>query len=202
MTTPAEFLASIHGDESPAAMVARRARESEQRDERQAVWQEAEDQAAADDRREARLLRYAQTGIGARSAAEIFAGASSAADEDGEYADCAARMEKIERRRESRARAQQFEAEQVAAVSRADTGNPAGIERANQLAAALRVDRMLAAAPSSVSRSVNLPKDHAAGCEICLAARAREREAGRNVAWEDERSLRIAHGGSEGWAVR
>jgi hypothetical protein len=72
-----------------------------------------------------RAVRYAQLGV---QPGQVLADAMRGMNEDGEYEAARAVMERIERRRESRRKTAEFQAEQLAAVSRA-SGEPAGIER-------------------------------------------------------------------------
>ena len=115
----AAFVGELHEEETAVQRSARLAGLAAEREDREAARTEAERAAAIEGEREARLIRYAQLGLGGRSLGEVFAAAGRDLDEDAEYEAARAVMAKIERRRESRARAQRFQAEQVTAVSRA-----------------------------------------------------------------------------------
>jgi hypothetical protein len=139
------FMAGQRAEESPLERASRLARRAAERADRDELQDEAERAAAAEERREETLLRYAQCGMAGRSHAEVIAEASRMGDEDAAYGDAMRTIERIDRRRASRQAAMRAQAEQMAAVSRAGTGQPPGISHANRVAARMRVDALLAA---------------------------------------------------------
>lgn len=142
---------SVRGEMSPTEMARR---QSEQED-RRAEAEQAERVAAAEDERDARLFRYHAMGIQPGS---VLAGAMRAQAEDAEYDDCAAQMRKIEKRRESRRRAAEYQGEQLAAASRA-SGQPPWVDHANAVAA--RVDSVQSAPVAQRGRLPFAVRGHA-----------------------------------------
>lgn len=209
----ADFLDQHHADLSPVGRALAFSAMSDAKADAEDRYAEAEREAAGQDRVEALRFANRQGGdpLGGLQVARV---AFEAADDV--CRDLAGKLAKATAKRDRAHENIQFLSrrmdEMTTAVSRSAPSSSSGVEGAvSRAQEALReetsrrkVEAMLAAAPPprQVSRSVGLPKGHEAGCEICSAARARERDTGRNVAWEDERQLRTAHGGSEGWAVR
>ncbi len=107
------LLASVRAEMSPRQVADRQA----ERDERQAERDEAERRAAAEDRREQRLMGMQLAGVSARSHAEIVADAMRDGDEDAEYEEARKVMERIERRRAARLDQAHQRSELVAAVA-------------------------------------------------------------------------------------
>lgn len=114
----AEVVAEHHVEESAVQRSARLARQAAEREDREAAQAEIDRAAAIEDERDRRLFQYQQLGIGGRSVDDLAADATRAAEEDDAYTNALATIEKIDRRRASRAQAQRFQAEQMEAVSR------------------------------------------------------------------------------------
>jgi hypothetical protein len=115
----AAFIGEQAVEETPAQKMSRQARQTSERQDRGAAAAEAERAVQLEENRDQRLLAFHQLGIAGRSQADIFSEAGRLGDEDSEYEAARAVMEKIDRRRASRAEVRRYEAEQLAMASRA-----------------------------------------------------------------------------------
>jgi hypothetical protein len=166
------FLQDHTATETPAQALARQALQAAERADRQAAQDEADQAAAREEADEARAFRFRALNV---QPGAVLARAQQEQEEDFEYDACRAQMERIERRRASRRRAAEAQAAQLEAATRA-SGQPAGIDHANELAARLRVEAMLAGPARArrpfASRSSVPGADDPVMCPGCAAVGA------------------------------
>jgi hypothetical protein len=102
------FLRDHTATKSPAQTLARQAYQAAERADRQAAQDEADRAVALEDAAEARALAFRQLNV---QPGQVLAEAVRRQAEDQEYDDCLARMRRIDRRRESRRQAAEYQAE-------------------------------------------------------------------------------------------
>jgi hypothetical protein len=90
------FLAGQRQEESPAAAMARQARQAAERQDHDDAKADAERQAAIDEAAEARALGMMQAGLAVRSMGDIITDASRESDEDAEYCEVLKTIERID----------------------------------------------------------------------------------------------------------
>jgi hypothetical protein len=109
----ADWVASVHYEESPSEYAQRMA----DKQDREAERAETQRRAAAEEQREQYLMRAQLAGLHARSHADIVADAMRAGDEDAQYEEARKTIERIDRRRAARLEQEQSRAQVLEAVS-------------------------------------------------------------------------------------